>query len=85
MLKIGTLADWFGVGLIEGIRESERCGAQGVQVYAAGELDPMTVTPAQIKEIKDVARTCSQQVAALCGELGGYGLEKPEDNAAKLK
>lgn len=84
-MKIGTLADWFGVGLIEGIRESQRCGAQGVQVYAAGELDSMTVTPEKIKKVKSVARECDQQIVSLCGELGGYGFEKAEDNAAKVE
>jgi len=84
MFKIGTLADWFGVGLIEGIRESERCGATGVQIYAAGDLDPRTASAAQVKQVKDTARACSQTVTALCGELGGYGLEKAEDNPEKL-
>jgi len=84
MFKIGTLADWFGVGLIEGIRESERCGAQGVQIYAAGDLDPRTATNAQVKLVRDTARACRQKVTALCGELGGYGLEKAPDNPEKL-
>jgi L-ribulose-5-phosphate 3-epimerase len=84
-MKIGTLADWFGVGLIEGIRESQRCGAQGVQVYAAGELDSLTVTPEQIKKVKSVARECDQQIVSLCGELGGFGFEKAEENAAKIE
>lgn len=43
--KIGTLADWFGVGLIEGIKMSQKVGAEGVQLYAMGELDPATITP----------------------------------------
>jgi sugar phosphate isomerase/epimerase len=85
MFKIGTLADWFGVGLLEGIRESERCGAEGVQVYAAGELDPMNATAEQIKKIRDTARDCRQEIVALCGELGGFGLEIAEDNNEKLK
>lgn len=84
MFKIGTLADWFGVGLIDGIRESERCGAQGVQIYAAGDLDPRTVSAAQVKLVRDTARACRQKVTALCGELGGYGLERAEDNPEKL-
>lgn len=49
MFQIGTMADWFGVGLIEGIRESERCGASGVQIYAADELDPRTVSKKRSK------------------------------------
>ena len=83
-MKIGTLADWFGAGLIEGIKESGRCGAEGVQIYAAGEFDPKTVTREKIGEVKKTARECGQRVAALCGELGGFGLECREDNAAKI-
>ncbi len=84
MFKIGTLADWFGVGLIEGIRESERCGAAGVQIYAAGELDPRAVDRAVVEKVRQTARGCRQTVSAICGELGGYGLEKAADNAGKL-
>ena len=84
MFKIGTLADWFGVGIIEGIRESERCGASGVQLYAAGEFDPRTVSDAFVREVKDTAEQCHQEIVALCCELGGYGLEKAEDNPRNI-
>lgn len=84
MFKIGTLADWFGVGLKEGIRESQRCGATGVQIYAADTLDPRTVTKDYLNEIKATLKECSQEVTALCGELGGFGLEKKEEHKAKL-
>ena len=72
MFKIATLADWFGVGLIEGIRTSQRCGAEGVQVYAADEFDPRTVSKDMIATVRDTARSCGQTVTALCGELGGF-------------
>lgn len=84
MFKIATLADWFGVGLLEGIRESRRCGAEGVQIYAADEFDPRTVSADMIAAVRDTARNEGQTVTALCGELGGYGLEKAEDNEVKL-
>lgn len=84
MFKIGTLADWFGVGLLEGIRESQRCGAAGVQIYAADELDPRTITREKREEVKKVLRESRQEVTALCGELGGFGLEKKEEHGEKL-
>lgn len=85
MFKIGTLADWFGLGLLEGIRESARCGASGVQIYAAGEFDPRTTaTGSVVKDVISVAHASGQTITALCGELGGYGLEKPEDNPDKI-
>jgi len=85
MMKIATLADWFGVGVIEGIKESQRCGAEGVQLFAMNELDPYKITPAKLAEIKQTAKSCGQKVTALCGELsvinrGGNGLEDAEKN-----
>ena len=84
MFRIATLADWFGVGLLEGIRESERCGASGVQLYAWNELNPFEITKEKIAEVRRVADGCGQMVTALCGELSevmpGHGLEIREDN-----
>jgi sugar phosphate isomerase/epimerase len=84
MFKIGTLADWFGKGVLEGIRESRRCGAGGVQLYAWNEFDPRTVKPEMVRAVRDVAGECEQQVTALCGELGGHGLEIAADNPQKI-
>ena len=84
MFKIGTLADWFGLGLIDGIKESEKCGASGVQLYAAGEFDPRTASESLIRKVKETAANCNQKITALCCELGGYGLEKTEDNPEKI-
>ena len=84
MFKIGTLADWFGVGIIEGIKESEKCGASGVQLYAADEFDPRTASADLINTVKLTAADCHQEITALCCELGGYGLEIREDNAEKI-
>ena len=83
--KIGTLADWFGVGLIEGIKMSQKVGAEGVQLYAMGELDPATITPEGVKAVRRTARDCGQTITALCGELGGHGLCSAEENPAKLE
>lgn len=84
MFQIATLADWFGVGLLEGIRESGRCGAAGVQIYAADEFDPRTISKDMIAAVRDTARGAGQTVTALCGELGGFGFEKAEENRDKL-
>ena len=84
-MKIATLADWFGVGVIEGIKESHRCGAEGVQLYAWNELNPFKITTEKTAEVKRVANDCGQTVTALCGELaeanpGGHGLEVASKN-----
>lgn len=85
MFKIGTLADWFGKGIIEGIKESKKCGAEGVQLYAAGEFDPRTADPELIRKVRRTAADHHQEIVALCCELGGYGLEKAEDNPEKIR
>ena len=84
MFKIGTLADWFGKGIIEGIRESQRCGASGVQLYAWNEFDPATLRPQLKRDVIQAAADCGQEIAALCGELGGHGLEIAADNPGKI-
>ena len=85
MFKIATFADWFGVGTLEGIKESARCGAEGVQLYAWKELNPYELTSAKIADIRQIAKDHGQKVTALCGELaelnpGGHGLEVAADN-----
>lgn len=90
MFKIATLADWFGKGPIEGIRESRRCGAQGVQLYAWNELNPFTISGGMVRELRATARDNGQAVTALCGELsevapGGEGLEVAQDNPPKVE
>ena len=82
--KIGTLADWFGKGIVEGIRESQRCGASGVQLYAWNEFSPAEVSAEKKKEVKETAAECNQEIVALCGELGGHGLEIASDNPCKI-
>jgi sugar phosphate isomerase/epimerase len=84
MFRIGTLADWFGKGIVEGIRESRRCGADGVQLYAWNEFDPRTVKPETVRAVRDTAGECGQEVTALCGELGGHGLEIAAGNPGKI-
>lgn len=85
MFKIGTFADWFGVGLLDGIRASEQCGASGVQLYAWNELDPRKMTAEYLAQVKSTLRACNQNVAALCGELGGHGFEIAADNREKVE
>jgi sugar phosphate isomerase/epimerase len=84
MFKIGTLADWFGLGIIEGIRESQRCGAEGVQLYAWKDFDPRSMKADLLKQVRDTAGECKQEVCALCGELGGHGFEIAADNPGKI-
>src|SRR5690554_2311826 len=85
MFKIGTLADWFKVGVIEGIKTSNEVGAHGVQLYAWDNLHPDNITESFLDEVKKVATQQHQEIVALCGELGGHGFEIKEDNPKKVE
>lgn len=90
MLKIGTLADWFGLGPLEGIRASRRCGAEGVQLYAWNELNPFTISEDMVREVRRTADENGQAITALCGELGeltprGHQLEVAAENPPKVE
>ncbi len=90
MLKIGTLADLFKIGVINGIIASESCGAQGVQLYAWNELNPMTVSAQKLHEVKTAASDHGQKITAICGELSelklkGHGLQDEAFNQPKLE
>ncbi|MCL2880890.1 MAG: sugar phosphate isomerase/epimerase [Treponema sp.] len=84
MFKIGTLSDWFGKGVIEGIKESHRCGAAGVQLYAWNEMDPRKLSAELKHAVKETAVDYNQEIVALCGELGGHGLSIAADNPGKI-
>jgi len=89
-MKIATFADWFGVGTLEGIRESARCGAEGVQLQAWKELNPFEITAAKTADINSVVKDNGQTITALCGELheinpGGHGLEVAADNPLQIE
>ena len=84
MFSIGTFADWFGVGVMDGIKASQECGASGVQLSAWETLHPNTITEKGISELKARLKECSQVTTALCGMLDGHGFERREDNEEKI-
>ncbi len=90
MLKIATLADWFGKGPLEGIRLSRLCGAEGVQLYAWNDLNPFAIREEMVRAVREAARENGQAITALCGELsevmpGGHGLEVSAENPPKVE
>ncbi len=86
MLKIGIMADSLKLGFRESIEKARELGAQGVQIYATeGEMAPENLTPALIAQKRDIITSCGLCVSALCGDLGGHGFERPEENKIKIE
>ena len=85
--QIGVMSDSFNKKTIrEGLAEAARAGASGVQMYAvSGEMSPENMTDAKIEEIKGYLKEYNLKVSALCGDLGGHGFERAEDNGWKIE
>ena len=84
--KIGVMVDSFKLGFEAGLKKASEVGAQGIQVYAIdGEMDPDRLSKTEAKEKLCAVKRFGLEVSALCGDLGGYGFAKEEDNAWKIE
>jgi L-ribulose-5-phosphate 3-epimerase len=84
--KIGVLSDSFRLPPMEGIRKAKELGADGFQVYVVdGPLAPEVMTARDRQEFRRFCRNLSIEPFALCGDLGGHGFERAEENPAKIE
>ena len=85
-MKIGVITDCFKKTHFEGIEKAAELGLQGVQIYATtGEFSPETLTVEQKATYKALLKEKGLVVSALCGDMGGYGFERAEDNAERVE
>lgn len=84
--KIGIIADMLRLPYRESIEACARLGAQGVQLYAVeGELAPENMTKASLKEKMQILNDNGLCVTALCGDLGGHGFTRKDENVKKVE
>ena len=68
------------------LREAKRLGVSGVQIYATtGEFSPESLTSEKKEHYKALLSELGLEVSALCGDMGGYGFEKEEDNPERVR
>lgn len=85
-MKIGVITDCFKKSHFEGIEIAAALGLQGVQIYATtGEFSPETLTAEKKAQYKKLLQEKNLVVSALCGDMGGYGFERAEDNAERIE
>ena len=85
-MKIGVITDCFQKTHFEGIEKAASLGLNGVQIYATtGEFSPETLTEEQKEKYKALLKEKGLVVSALCGDMGGYGFEKAEDNVVRVE
>ena len=84
-MKIGVITDCFKLSHFEGIEIAAGLGLSGVQIYATGgEFSPWSLTAERKQEYKALLESKGLVISALCGDMGGYGFEKAEDNAERV-
>ncbi|MBN1352010.1 sugar phosphate isomerase/epimerase [candidate division KSB1 bacterium] len=84
-LKIGVMVESFRLSAREGIAKAAEVGAQGIQIYTSGkEIHPDKLDKAARKELLKYIHSHDLVVSALCGDFGGHGFEKAEENAWKI-
>lgn len=83
--KIGAMSDSFRLAPREGVRKAREVGAEGIQIYVvAGEMSPEAMNAAARADFKAFCADLGLEIAALCGDLGGHGFERPDENPAKV-
>ena len=84
--SIGIIADWLRLPFEESLKTCADMGADGVQLYAvSGEMAPENLTPAQIAEKKALLSRYGLAVSALCGDLGGHGFTRADENPGEIE
>lgn len=85
-MKLGVITDCFKKSHEEGIRRAAALGLNGVQIYATtGDFSPETLSDEKKAEYKALLAECGLCVSALCGDMGGYGFERAEDNPERIE
>ena len=84
-MKIGVITDCFKKSHFDGIELASALGLQGVQIYATtGEFSP-ALSQEEKTKYKNALKEKGLVVSALCGDMGGYGFEREEDNAERIE
>ena len=84
--KVGVLSDSFRLTPREGVRKAKEVGADGVQVNAVtGEIRHDLMDHSTRRDFKTFCNGLGLGIAALCGDLGGHGFQRPGDNPAKIE
>jgi len=80
-MKIGAMVESFRLGFKGGVEKAASLGIEGIQACATdGDINPLTITKAEIKEKLDIVKSNGLVFSALCGDYG-YGFDDPDRNA----
>ncbi len=84
--KIGIISDTLKLPFKESIETCAKLGADGIQLYAVeGEMAPENITVKGIREHRKFIEDHGMIVSAVCGDLGGHGFTRAEENPLKIE
>lgn len=84
-MKSGILLDSYRMPLARGLAAASAAGVDGVQFYAKGGQEDLTLrTRQELRAFRREAETLHLELAALCMELGGHGFRNAAENPAKI-
>jgi len=84
--SIGVMADSFQLPFEQSIVKAREVGANGVQLYAIqGEITPENLTAEKRKNVNRILKENELVVSALCGDFGGHGFARKEENLLKIE
>lgn len=85
-MKLGVITDCLKQPVREAVLTAKSLGMTGVQIYATtGSFSPDTLTAQARAEFRGFLAENGMEVSALCGDMGGYGFEREEDNAVRVE
>lgn len=85
-MKLGVITDCFKKNHFYGIDLAAELGLSGVQIYATtGEFSHETLTTDSKERYKTFLKEKGIVISALCGDMGGFGFEKSEDNPERIE
>lgn len=85
-MKIGVLSESFRLPLQQAVCEAARLELDGLQIYAVGsELDCGRCPAQTVRDLKSAVEDHGLAVSAVCGDLGGHGFARPEENPGKIE
>ena len=85
-MKLGVITDCFKKNVTDATVLASELGFGAIQIYATtGAFSPDVLSEEDIASFKRLLAEHNLAVSALCGDMGGFGFEIEEDNAARVE
>ena len=85
-MKIGVLAESFRLPFKKAVKKAKEMGIEGIQIYVSkGDFTPENLSSSGRRELLNFLNSYGMAVSALCGDFGGHGFMKKEENGWKIE